>query len=479
MRKYLIRIACGLVAFAISGAAIRLIRAKRGSSRQQIVAAQLRPLPRPLPRRRVWPEPRDLALELLDADRLAYSSYLVKRLYKMVKVSDGDETSGRAKSVDIEVSYAKLTHKGKVVANFDNGLYHPTGNSTSFGLSSLLGTQTKQLVVSQSIHRGGDHWIVGMDPSARVIFNSSEWGVSGENLRAVDVDYDGIDEILAEVPAFYELQDKLAVSEIPLPEVIFKYDVKARKYLPANLLHTDYLLRDINPADPRVRKPKDDNFNHLAGVLDVTLQLIYAGNEKEGWAFYDNSYQLTDKEQIKARLQADLKSDRVYDFIYPDRCKFEQTAELTLPENMRAALNQKFPGWKPAEVDESIHAFLKESVSPFARPDIMSGDFDGDRTIDYAVLIQQELRVQKARAGRSHEFYLVIFLRPSKGFQMHVLNPEGEYLGLMRRGAWDYDYAIQSFFTYQHDTIFTGIFEKGGSSYIYKNGRFQPIVTSD
>jgi hypothetical protein len=146
---------------------------------------------------------------------------------------------------------------------------------------------------------------------------------------------------------------------------------------------------------------------------------------------------------------------------------------------MSSSLDRRFPGWKYAEVDGEIRTFLKEYVSSFARPDIISGDFDGDGMPDYAVLIEQKLPVRKLGETRDRKFYLVVFLKRSAGFKMHVLDPEGEYLTLMRRGDWDYDYETQSHFTYQHDAIFTGIFEKGGTSYIYKNGKFHTMITSD
>jgi hypothetical protein len=49
----------------------------------------------------------------------------------------------------------------------------------------------------------------------------------------------------------------------------------------------------------------------------------------------------------------------------------------------------------------------------------------------------------------------------------------------MKHGEWDYNYETQQYFTYPHDAIFTGIFEKGGSSYLYEKGRFRSIITSD
>ena len=429
------------------------------------------------PPSRVWPEPRPLDLELIDADRLTYHGYIVKRLYKTVKVDDWQNGRERAKS--LEVSYAALVHNGKVLARFDDGIYHPMGNSTTFGLFSLLGTYTKQLVVAQSIWRGGSYWLVSLAPRFQVIYRSREWSISTEPIRAVDVDHDGVDEILQHVPAFYALQDKLAISQIPLPEVIFKYDAQAARYLPANTFHKDYLLRKIEESKKEISEPSKPNFNHLADVLNVALCFVYAGEEKEGWSFYDRVYQLPDKEEVRARVLALLRDEPVYQFIYKNHRHVEQGALVTLPASMKSILDRTFPGWSYLPVDDEIRKFLKEYVSEYARPDLISGDFDGNSRTDFAVLIEENTRSPKRAGIDMRKARLVVFLTKAAGFQIKVLEPEGAYLVLMKRGDWDYSYETDQYFTYQNDAIFAGIFEKGGTSYVYQKGRFRSIITSD
>jgi hypothetical protein len=63
---------------------------------------------------------------------------------------------------------------------------------------------------------------------------------------------------------------------------------------------------------------------------------------------------------------------------------------------------------------------------------------------------------------------------------MHVIkDPVGEYLVLAKKGTGDYNYNEQKEITYANDAILTGIFEKGGMSYVYKNGKFISFVSSD
>ena len=58
-------------------------------------------------------------------------------------------------------------------------------------------------------------------------------------------------------------------------------------------------------------------------------------------------------------------------------------------------------------------------------------------------------------------------------------DPGGEYLTLAKKGTSDYNYNEQKEITYSNDAILTGIFEKGGMSYVYKNGKFISFVSSD
>jgi hypothetical protein len=425
--------------------------------------------------RRFWPEWRPLDAEFTDTETLAYEGYLVKRFHKTVKVLTME--SEQLKQVEVEVSYARLVRNGKILATFD-GDYCPLGNATDFGLFSLLGTETKQLVVSQTVWRGGLYWIVSLNPPARIIFSSGDWGVGrGDNIRALDIDNDGVDEIVDESTTFYDIQDKLHTTKIPMPGVVFKYDAKALRYLPANTLHQDYLLRDLETARQEINPL--DNYNYLPHILNVTLNLIYAGKEDEGWAFFDKSYKLSDKEEIRARVIADLKRDAVYRFLYKNRKASQQAIELALPDSLRSSLDHKFPGWHFLKVDDEITSFLRQNVSPRVRPDLISGDFDGNGQLDYAALIECGQSPGKRVPGDNMLASLIVFLRTTNGFKMHVLVPEGEYLALMKRAQWDYDYETQQCFTYPHDAIFTGIFEKGGSSYVYENGKFRSIVTSD
>ena len=145
-----------------------------------------------------------------------------------------------------------------------------------------------------------------------------------------------------------------------------------------------------------------------------------------------------------------------------------QTSTPELPTSVRALLDRRFASWKFSEVSSEVRQFFKESMTG-ASPVLIGGDFDGNGKLDFAALIQHGSR-----------YYLVIFLRQSADYKMYVIrNPDGEYLILGRKGTQDYNYNKQREITYANDAILTGIFEKGGSSYVFKKGRFVSFVSSD
>jgi hypothetical protein len=156
-----------------------------------------------------------------------------------------------------------------------------------------------------------------------------------------------------------------------------------------------------------------------------------------------------------------------------------QSDRQKLPASTLLTLNRRFPGWEFADVSLEVRKFVKEELKA-ASPVMISGDFDGDRRHDYAVLIRRgyEFNSQGQAIGPRH--YLVIFLRRNTGYKMYVIkDPSGEYLILAKKGTSDYNYNEQKEITYANDAILTGIFEKGGMSYVYKKGRFISFVSSD
>ena len=257
-------------------------------------------------------EPKQLNDIYVDHDRLSYRGYDVLKLRKTVKYEYPSEI-GEKKSSPVEVSYAVVRKGNRTLAKFE-GVYFIEGNATEFGLFSLLGRESKELIVSQTIPRGGRHWVVSFSPEYQLLFDSADYGVGREEFSVVDIDKDGVYELVLPVTAFYMMQDKMYIGEIPLPDIIFKYDLRVNKFVPANSIFRDYALHAIEADVKNLTGPTEGNY--LSKRLSIFLRYIYAGKDEEAWAFFDREYRLPDKEEMKSRIQAILKDEDVYKYLH-------------------------------------------------------------------------------------------------------------------------------------------------------------------
>lgn len=150
-----------------------------------------------------------------------------------------------------------------------------------------------------------------------------------------------------------------------------------------------------------------------------------------------------------------------------------------LPASAIHMLNRRFPGWKLADVSAEVRQFFKDELKG-ASPVVIYGDFDGNGRRDYAVLIHRGYLLNNQGQAYAPQHFLVVFLRRNTRYKMYVIkDPAGDYLSLAKKGTRDYNYTAQKEIIYENDAIVTGIFEKAGSSYVYKNGRFISFVSSD
>ena len=251
-------------------------------------------------------EPQQLLDIWIDDDSLLHHGYEVRRLQEIVSWDYPDE-HGTLVPKSTEASYAVVKRNGRTLARFDGPL-HPAGNQVDFGLFDLLRQKSEELIISVTIPRGGRHWVVSLQPTFRILFDSREFGVGREEFYVVDIDKDGVSEICLYLTSFYGMKGLNSVSETPLPRIYFKYDSKLRKYLPANHLFPEYALRHLN------REPEKEIYEHHR--FSVLLDYVYAGKETQGWASFDQHYPSTDKEVMRARIKAVLKDDPLYRYLY-------------------------------------------------------------------------------------------------------------------------------------------------------------------
>lgn len=144
------------------------------------------------------------------------------------------------------------------------------------------------------------------------------------------------------------------------------------------------------------------------------------------------------------------------------------TSAQTLPAKVRNSLNQSYSGWK-------LH-----SGDPICKSRaVVSGDFDGNKKTDYAVMFK------KGRSG-----YIVAFLANGTDYKAVVLESssasdmKNSFLTVARKG--------QSYAGIINDNLDRGATQKlktdapvsGGCEsseylYVYSNGRFKQVFTSD
>lgn len=125
-------------------------------------------------------DPQQLTDIFVSGNKLSYNGYVVRKLKEKIRYEYPNE-KGETKSDLIEVSYAVVERNHRRLAKFE-GVYFGAGNATDFGLFPLFGGDIKQLIVSQTIPRGGRHWVIRLAPDFRVLFDSEDYGVGREDL---------------------------------------------------------------------------------------------------------------------------------------------------------------------------------------------------------------------------------------------------------------------------------------------------------
>ncbi len=234
-------------------------------------------------------------------DSLAYNGFVVKKAFRKLKPKDFPEA---------EIADLVIQKNGKTLLKFD-GIYYPLGNDLDFVLFSFLDSNEKQLAISDTIPRGGNHYVVSLSPQPKVLFASSDWNVGREEFDVVDVDNDGVFEI--SLAAVFDEFEQLPQSDVPLTNIYFRYDKTTEKFLPANNLNRDFVLSDI--AEQTARINRGDKESQFADVLAVTLRYIYAGEEKQAWEFFDEEYNFDDREGRKQKIKSVLLNDSIYKFV--------------------------------------------------------------------------------------------------------------------------------------------------------------------
>lgn len=245
-----------------------------------------------------------------EKDSLEVENFIVKKVSHKVKPID---------LIEADVTDAIIQKNGKTLLKLD-GVYHGFGNATDFALFPLLGENQKQLIVSHTVPRGGIHYVIDFSPNPKVIFDSRDFAIGGEDLAIEDVDNDGIYEVLLAKSGDYF---NFVSSEIPYVTIIFQFDKQTQKFLPVNHKLPEFSLWYIDGQIKRFNEGKEKRFSD---VLDITLTYLYTGKEKEAWEFFDKNFlsqdwsfgRVENNEEAKEKIKAALDKDPIYKFIKND-----------------------------------------------------------------------------------------------------------------------------------------------------------------
>lgn len=283
-----------------------------GCGRASLASAPPGPPPAPTPELSL-PAPAVAPVELLSGTGAAHEGEEPLRYngYEVTRRTREEKLPSRYNST---IEYATVSRHGRKVATLEGFKEAGSGAFVRFGLFPALGGETKQLVVEQTVHRGWLYWVADLSDDFSVVYFSGDYPV-GHELHAADLDGDGRHELIQSLHTFWFFNSHLNNVNSPFISVVFKYDPKARKYLPANPEFRGYLLRDLEQEKARVKelkeKPGTPQGDLLGAVLEVTLAYLYAGMEQEGWDYFEQ-YDAPDRAQMKADVMEALREDSFY-----------------------------------------------------------------------------------------------------------------------------------------------------------------------
>jgi hypothetical protein len=150
-----------------------------------------------------------------------------------------------------------------------------------------------------------------------------------------------------------------------------------------------------------------------------------------------------------------------------------QSTPVGIPNAIKIILDRNYPGWEIGAVSIEVDKFFKENKFKFS-PVLVSGDFDGDSKVDYAIKINYK--------GMWHA---IVFLARGVGYKKYVLMTGGNapdldvYLFLHKKGEKGFNFEAGKYFIFQNDAVEIGFYEKGSIAYIYQENRFDKVFTSD
>jgi hypothetical protein len=195
-----------------------------------------------------------------------------------------------------------------------------------YWLDSLLGHGTRQLVLQTyplNTHCCYYYTIIDLADSARTVYSDEVFGDLVFYMEPLDLDGDGISEIIRPVGSFDYFY--APHTESAFPSVVLKYSRSERRYVVASNQFEKYLLRGIDSLKEIVSKcERNSTYDNgssseercFPSILWVVLDYVYAGRRDLGWDFFNNHYRASDKEVIRSKIEGVLRGSPVYRMTY-------------------------------------------------------------------------------------------------------------------------------------------------------------------
>lgn len=146
---------------------------------------------------------------------------------------------------------------------------------------------------------------------------------------------------------------------------------------------------------------------------------------------------------------------------------FATPAPVALPAEIRATLNQEYPGWKFSPVSASVQKEFVQHVVGHP-PSLVWADFDRDGAKDYVV------QIALTEPG-SEEQIVIAFMHRGSGYEEKVLESRGlnPSIYLWIRKLKDTSVGTQA--TLRDALIIMGT-ETGDTTYEYNGDKFEEVV---
>lgn len=245
---------------------------------------------------------------VLSTEPIEYEGFRLTREFKTMK----SEGTGR----EVETAYGVLKHGSKTVLVFDTPPSWIVGNEVKFALFPFLGQDRKQLYVELTAYRASEQWLIDLHPRFRVVYHSTDYGFYG-GMQVMDIDHDGTFEFATRVTDYYNFAD-LAHCCSPDVTAILKFDQRASKYVPANYLFQEEALKGTDEELAKARAT-DKSLEFREHLLNVVLNYLYAGKEREGWEIFETDYNKPDKAELKRKIRQKLAHEPVFRYLHPHR----------------------------------------------------------------------------------------------------------------------------------------------------------------